>query len=895
VAEPHWQRVDALFAEALELPLEGRAALLERAAAEDPALRREVESLLEAHAVQGGILDGPADALAEAAPPEPAPVAAGTHLGSWRLGELLGRGGAGEVYRAERDEGGFAQVAAIKLLRPEAAGELERFHAERRLLARLEHPAIARILDGGVAADGRPYTVLEYVEGRPITEACRARRLGLSARLELFREVCEAVDFAHRNLVVHRDLKPGNILVGRDGRVKLLDFGIAKLLDEGGAREETWAPITPDYAAPEQLTGEPVTTATDLWGLGVVLFELLSDERPFPSAGLPLAAALRSRLEREAPQLSAVVAARAARGETVPVPPRALAGDLDAIVALCLRREPRQRYASAAELARDLERHLADRPVRARAGLRRYVAGRFVRRHRWAVGAVATVVVALLAGIVAFAGQARRAERAADIARRAASREEALRYSLVNLFRESLAPAAGAGAVTAKSMLDRSAQRVLDQYRDDPLLAGRVVETLADLYGALQDVEGQAPLLEGFLERAGPEADPRAVAVARQKLAQLELARGRPERAGELLAAAEAFWESDPERWIEPRLEGRFVRGLLLRTQGDLAGSIAAYETAIPERVRLSGRDHRETANLYNSLAITLTAAGRNEEALAAYREALGIHQRLGRGEEVDALILLANSGTLAYRTGRIREAEEILERAWRGQRATAGDSAAVAAAMGLWGAAATVRGRAAAAVAPLREAEAMAVRFAGEPSPLAIQDRIFLADALVATGEGTEAAGLLERALGLAHERYGEAHLLTLRARLARARLDLAAGRAAAAAADLEALLPPLAAAGPQGQSWVAHAQLALGDARLALGRPLEAAAAFEEAVRLRESLLWNGSAELALARARLGEARLAGEVAGGRDLIAAALPALRAELGESHAETRRAEKLLS
>jgi non-specific serine/threonine protein kinase/serine/threonine-protein kinase len=881
--------VEAVFAEALELPLERRAALLERAGAEDPALRREVESLLEAHAVPGGPLDEPADT-----PAESLPVAAGAQLGSWRLGELLGRGGAGEVYRAERDEGGFAQVAAIKLLRAEAAGELERFHAERRLLARLEHPAIARILDGGVAPDGRPYTVLEYVEGRPITEACRARGLDLAARLELFREVCEAVDFAHRNLVVHRDLKPGNILVGSDGRVKLLDFGIAKLLDERGAREETWAPITPDYAAPEQLTGEPVTTATDLWGLGVVLFELLSDERPFPSAGLSLAAALRSRLEREAPQLSRVVAARAARGEEVLVPPRALAGDLDAIVALCLRRDPRQRYASAAELARDLERHLADRPVRARAGRRRYVAGRFVRRHRWAVGLAAAALAALIGGVFAFAAQARRAEREADNARRAASREEALRYSLVSLFRDSLAPAGGAAPLTAKSMLDRSAERVLDQYRDDPVLAGRVVETLADLYGALQDVEGQAPLLEGFLERAGPEADPRAVAVASQKLAQLELARGRADRAAELLAAASAFWATDPQRWVEPRLEGEFVRGLLLRTQGDLAGSVAVYEAAIPERIRLSGRDHRETANLFNSLAITLTAAGRNEEALATYREALAIHERLGRAGEVDALILLANTGTLAYRTGRIREAEEILERAWRGQRAAAGDSAAVAAAMGLWGAAATVRGRAAEALAPLRESEAMAVRFTGEASPLAVQDRIFLADALAATGAREEAGKLLAKTLAIARERYGEPHLLSLRLRLALARLDLAAGRPTAAVAALDAILPPLAAAGPQGQAWAAHAHLARGDALSALGRVTEAAGSFEEAVRLRAALLWSGSAELAQARARLGEARLAAGDAAGRTLLEGALPVLRAELGAEHDETRRAERAL-
>jgi non-specific serine/threonine protein kinase/serine/threonine-protein kinase len=890
-----WSRVEALFAEALERSEAERVAFVRARAGGDAGLACEVESLLAAHGTASGPLDVPSIGAVDGAPP--AELATGARVGAWRIGALLGRGGSGEVYRAERADGDFAQQAALKLLRVDAVGQLERFHSERRLLARLEHPGIARLLDGGVTPAGRPYAVLEFVDGLPIVEHANRCRLGLEERLGLVRQVADVVGYAHRNLIVHRDLKPANILVGGDGRVKLLDFGIAKLLETEPAAsgDETRTPLTPDYAAPEQLTGGGVTTATDLYGLGVVLFELLVGERPFRSGSLPVAGALRLLLESPAPRPSAVAAARAARGEATPVPPRALVGDLDAIVARCLRRDPAERYPSAGALSADLERHLRQEPVEARERRRRYLLGRFLRRHRWGVAAAAALVLTLAGGLVAFAWQARRAAVERDAARRAADREEALRYHLVTLFRESLAPADGgapSAPLSAKAMLDRSAERVLERYADDPALAGQVVETLADLYGALQDVEGQVPLLESFLARAGSEADPRAVAVVRQKLAQLELARGKPDRAAELLEPAEAFWESDPERYREARLESMFMRGQLLRSQGDLAGSIAIYEKAIPQRVALSGRDHRETANLYNSLAISLTAAGRTDDALAAYREALAIHERLGRGDELDALILRANTGTLAYRAGRIGEAAEILERSWRGQQTQAGDSASVAAAMGLWGAALTTLDRPAEALPRLREAAAMAEKFTGDASPLTVQDRIFLADALGATGAFEEARRSLAGTLRRVEERFGNDHLLMLRARLALARIDVAQARASAEE-ELRALVPAFAAIGRQGESWAAHAAFALGELCLASGRAADAVPYFAQAVSLREALLWPGSVELALARSRLGEARLAAGEPGATELLSSALPALRDGFGPTATETARAERV--
>ena len=269
-------------------------------------------------------------------------LAEGTRLGPWRLLHLIGRGGAGEVYYAERADGVFQQKAAVKVLQRGAVAEVTRFQVEREILARLEHPGIARLLDGGMHSDGRPYMVMEYVEGMSLTEYCETRQLDLRARLRLYIEVCDVVAYAHRNLVVHRDLKPRNILITQEGRVKLLDFGVAKLLDAvaGPAFEKTSAPLTPDYAAPEQLTGQPITTATDIYALGVVLFELLTTRKPFRNTDVPVAHAVRAVLHEAPPTPS-----KAAR--LMPnafVPHKMLEGDLDAIVAKCLRKEAEHRY-----------------------------------------------------------------------------------------------------------------------------------------------------------------------------------------------------------------------------------------------------------------------------------------------------------------------------------------------------------------------------------------------------------------------------------------------------------------------------------------------------------------------------------------------------------------------
>ncbi|MBV8803629.1 MAG: serine/threonine protein kinase, partial [Sinobacteraceae bacterium] len=331
-------RVDALLDELLDLPIETRPSVLDRKCPDDPAVRAEVDSLLRAAGAVGEFLSTPATLAAE---PQPGDFTPGTRIGVWRITRRIGRGGMGVVYEAERAEGDFRQRAAIKVLRQDAIAELPRFHIERQILARLEHPGIARLYDGGVTSDDRPYMVMEFVQGQSITQYCASNRTPLAQRMKLFLQVCEAVAYAHRNLIVHRDLKPANILVTQEGQIKLLDFGVAKLIEAGrlDMTQTIGAPITPLSAAPEQLLGHPVTTTTDVYALGLLLFELLTDTQPWLRAGGPIAQAVRVVLDEPAP----VPSRRAAEIRAPPFPARVLRGDFDAIVAKAVRREPQHR------------------------------------------------------------------------------------------------------------------------------------------------------------------------------------------------------------------------------------------------------------------------------------------------------------------------------------------------------------------------------------------------------------------------------------------------------------------------------------------------------------------------------------------------------------------------
>ncbi len=420
-----WQQVKNVFQEALECETDQRNAFLDNACAEDDELRREVDLMLQADQGITNPLDGQISQIAATLLPGSQNVAlVGRRIGVYRITGLIGQGGMGAVYRAARDDQQYQKEVAIKLVRgglgPDFA--LQRFRRERQILAKLEHPNIARLLDGGTTEEGWPYLVMEYIEGQPINEYCAANSLSVAQRLDLFQSVCAAVQYAHKNLIIHRDIKPGNILVAQDGTPKLLDFGIAKLLNpeitadtfgnDPAKTATAMRVMTPAYASPEQARGETISTATDTYSLGVVLYELLTGTLPYEINTHSLVEIERAICETEPLSPSKAVLNRTTQADKNRRRLSSeLEGDLDNIILMALRKEPERRYASVEQFSEDLRRHLAGLPVLARQDTAIYRVGKFVRRHRWGVTAASLIAAILLVGIFVSVSQARRADR----------------------------------------------------------------------------------------------------------------------------------------------------------------------------------------------------------------------------------------------------------------------------------------------------------------------------------------------------------------------------------------------------------------------------------------------------------------------------------------------------
>ena len=420
----NWDQVQETFLQTADLPISERAAFLERACNGDAGLRSEVEALLRADSAGDAAIAAAIESEVTALLDEDS-LLVGTRLGPYRLLKEIGRGGMGSVYLGERDDEQYKKQVAIKVVKRgmDSAEVLARFRRERQILAGLEHPYIARLIDGGTSPTGRPFFVMEYIEGKPIDVYCREQGLNLEQRLRLFLRVCEAVSYAHRSLVVHRDLKPSNILVAAEGIPKLLDFGVAKLLDphnDPGATvtAATMGPLTPEYASPEQIRGLPITTAADVYALGAILFELLTGSRAQKIVTHTPAEIEHAVCQTDTPRPSVV-----ARESAVP---HKFNCDLDNIVLMAMRKDPERRYGSVNRFADDIFRYLSGRPVLARPDSLTYRAGKFARRNRLALAAAALIMISLVGGLVLAEMQARRAESArkfAEIQRQAAERE----------------------------------------------------------------------------------------------------------------------------------------------------------------------------------------------------------------------------------------------------------------------------------------------------------------------------------------------------------------------------------------------------------------------------------------------------------------------------------------
>ncbi len=699
----------------------------------------------------------------------------GLQAGPWQLLEKIGRGGMGTVYLAKRADGAFEKRAAVKLLRNADLRFKQALERERQLLARLEHPAIARLIDGGVLPDGQPYLVMELAEGLDLDKWAAQEKPDLDTRLRVFLDICGAVSEAHAQLIVHRDLKPSNVRVNREGQVKLLDFGIAKLLDREAKQGETRAlALTPDYAAPEQLRGEPVSTRTDVYALGALLYQLLTGRTPHPGFDGDWARFISRVCEEDADPPS--------RHETREVPRARLRGDLDAIVQMALQRDPSRRYASVEALADDLRRSLDGRPVRAHAPSLGYRLGKWLRRHRLAASLGAAAALALGAGLAGVLWQARTTAAERDAAQVQAQRYQAVLEHLGLMFREAAAGSGDVSRLSARDLLVDSTAQLERAFATDPAAGQLVLATVGELYVYLQDYSAAGTLLDRFVELDDGSAPNSLRAQVLGDLALVDVRRGEAERACARAEEAIRLLEAEPsdQRGAIANVLGNY--GQCLRLLGRVPESLAAYERAAALRYAVSGADSPLTASADNNLGTAYYQAGRLVEARQRLTLALAGFERNALGRSAQAGNVLNNLAAIAFSEGQLDEAQALFERALDVQRAVLGDSAALGALTNNVGKLLTLRGDLQRAQRLLGESLALQTRFVGADSPDAGFTHLSLGDLQLARGEATAAIDSYRLAIGLFEGRFGESHLFTARARLALAPALARAGRASEA-----------------------------------------------------------------------------------------------------------------
>ncbi|MDH4048525.1 MAG: tetratricopeptide repeat protein [Gammaproteobacteria bacterium] len=634
-----WEQVEDLFHEALLQPPQERATFVAAACGGNESLRLEVEAMLAADESEDGVLDRSLASLDVGT--DPAPMADGQIVGSWRILSELGRGGMGIVYLAERADGTYEQQVALKVIRGGVfAADMEpHFVRERRILGRLQHPSIARLIDAGATADGMPFLVMELVHGEPITDWCRNNKLGIRERLQLMLQVCDALQHAHRNLVVHRDLKPGNILVTGDGNVRLLDFGVARLLagpddDQQILTRAGFFHLTPEYAAPEQISGEAITTATDIFALGAVLYELSTNNRPRENVAGSPSAVLRAMeqpigLPSKAPELAANWRSQ-------------LQGDIDAIVRKATAPDASRRYASVAALAEDIRRYLAHEPVMARPESVAYRSGKFIRRHRVGVAAMLAIAIAVAGGITATAWQA--GEAAAQ-----AKKAEAVKEFVLSLF-AGVDPAQALGEeLTARQLVDSGATRIQSELVNEPVVRAEVLTFLADMYDKMDQDDRAIELVGDALALIeGPQSTELSEALLVQ--GRILVGRSEDEAGIDSLQRALPMFE-DRDEYLQSA-EAMDLIAIARSRQGDIAESVRLTENALKLRIAALGEDNKEVAASYNNLGVLARTQGNYAVARENYERALDIRRRVLPADHPQIAISLNNLGALFYAEG---------------------------------------------------------------------------------------------------------------------------------------------------------------------------------------------------------------------------------------------------
>jgi serine/threonine protein kinase len=728
----NWIRVEKLFYETLELEPGQRSAFLDQQCGDDLALRREVESLLDYSDKSLDFLheriQQTASHLSGDAP------SAGSEVGAYRLIRVLGEGGMGKVYLATRADELYRQEVAIKLMRTGSRlsrAMLLRFSAERQILANLNHPNIARLFDGGITSDGLPYLVMEYVDGVPIDEYCLRNQLSVNERLKLFSVVCAAVEYAHQNLVVHRDIKPRNILVTGEGEPKLLDFGIAKLLDrdsEAPALTQTAERVlTPEYASPEQIRGDLITTSTDVYGLGMLLYELLAGSRPFQLEKQNPLEAMRIVCEETPEPPSKRIAAHSGSWNSK----IRLNDDLDHIVLMALRKEPERRYATASQMSADITAFMSGLPVAARTGTFRYRSAKFVRRHKTAVAGAVIFLLTLAGFSSAMAALARRAQRQAVIARQAEQTAQAINTFLRNdlLAQASTDTQSESNAkpdphLEVRTALDRAAARLSGKFDTQPEVEAAIRDTIGQTY---YDLGLYAPA-QTQLELA-------------VKLYRQALGVESPKTLGAMndLASATSHF-------------------------GQYAQAEALLIQTLEVQRRVLGAEHPDTLNSMNALGNAYYMLGKYPQAEALHKQTLEVRRRVLGPENRDTRLSMYNLAQAYIAEGRYAEAEAILNHVVELDRKALGlDHQNTQGAMTELAVVYNLEGKCAQAEELASDTLAIRRRVLGPEHPETLMSMIALTDNLRCEGKYAQAEALSSQALELERRIRGPQNVYTL------------------------------------------------------------------------------------------------------------------------------------
>jgi hypothetical protein len=810
----------------------------------------------------------------------------GTHVGAYTIVSLIGRGGMGEVWLAQRSDGRFEGKFALKFLETYSASPaaLDRFRREGRLLARLAHPHIARLIDAGVTASGRPYLILEYVQGIRIDEYCAAHALGVEARVRLILDVLGALAHAHSNLVIHRDIKPTNILVTEEGTAKLLDFGIAKLVaseagpdpDSPATRLEDVA-FTPEYAAPEQILGELPSTATDVYQMGVLIFALLTGSLPLGKEGTTRAQRIKAALDDDPPRMSEVAPAAIRK---------ALRADLDAIVSKALRKLPRERYATAAALADDLKRYLHSEPVAARANLLTYRMQKFVRRYRGAVIGTAAAAVALIA-VTAFAlYQMREAQIQRDQSREQARRAE-LQAEFVTLMMSNV----GDKPTTAEQLLDAGNKLVTQHYMDDPIFRISAMLNLAARYGDIGLYPKQYSLLQGADQIARGLKDWSMMARAECGLAETEIDLDHLDRASSWIDSGKSAMGHVPNQnplYLEDCME---AEADLIDARGNPTAATRIAQQALTLLEQAGATHDLRYSDLLGRIADYYKSAGDTHKGFEYVERALAAAERDGLGDTDAGMTDVHNVASSLIGFGELKEG--CMREARLVERLESTGRTVIPAAAVLHGTC-LLRVADDPAAALVWYDKGVSAAVAGQYRDREVYARVGRARAFIALKRFDDAAAELDRAAGSRSAKDDlDGSSETIRIQLVHAELLLAEQRAAEAAQTLQPVVTAIRSNSKVVGFLLARAVLEYAQAALALGHYADATRLAQEALteNLRKARNPNLSADVGEASLQLAKAeRAVGDGPAAHAAAHQAAISLDGSLGPDNALTREA-----